>query len=221
MIIRLIYKKGLVRFMDLCIKRMVVGPIRTNCYIVNKRGSSEAVIIDPGDEAFEIERQLSELKLVPVAILLTHGHFDHIGAALTLKSHFGIKVYAYRSEKEILTTDMNLGRMMGENLHMDADEYLTDGFVLDLAGIKFKLIHTPGHTAGSCCYLVEKEKVLFSGDTMFYHSHGRTDFPTGSQSAIIRSIIDKLLVLDDDITVYPGHEEDTTIGSERMLYDFN
>ena len=207
--------------MDLCIKRMVVGPFRTNCYIVNKKESSEAVIIDPGDEAFEIERQLTELKLIPVAILLTHGHFDHIGAASVLKSHFGIKIYAYRSEKEIHTSDMNLGRMMGEGMHIDADEYLTDGFIINVAGIKFKLIHTPGHTVGSCCYLVEDKKVLFSGDTMFYHSHGRTDFPTGSQSAIIRSIVDKLLVLDDDVAVYPGHEEDTTIGSERRLYDID
>lgn len=220
-IIRLIYMKGLVCFMDLCIKRIVVGPVRTNCYIVNKKGSSAAVIIDPGDEAFEIERRLTELKLVPEAILLTHGHFDHIGAVSTLKAHFGIKVYAYESEKEILTTEMNLGRMVGESLCVDADVYLADGFILNVAGINFKLIHTPGHTIGSCCYLVEDEKVLFSGDTMFYHSHGRTDFPTGSQSAIIRSIIDKLLVLDDDITVYPGHEEETTISSERMLYDIN
>lgn len=207
--------------MDLCIKRMAVGPLRTNCYIVNRKGNSEAVIIDPGDEAFEIERKLMELNLIPAAILLTHGHFDHIGAAATLKSHFGIKIYAYRSEKEILTTDMNLGRMMGESMHIDADEYLTDDFILNVAGIKFRLIHTPGHTIGSCCYLVEDEKVLFSGDTMFYHSHGRTDFPTGSQSAIIRSIIDRLLVLEDDVLVYPGHEEDTTIGSERMIYDIN
>lgn len=207
--------------MDLCIKRIVVGPVRTNCYIVYKKGSSEAVIIDPGDEAFEIERQLTGLNLKPTAILLTHGHFDHIGAVPVLKSHYGIPVYAYRSEKEILTTDMNLGRMMGESLYVDADVYLTDGFILNEAGIKFKVIHTPGHTVGSCCYLMEDEKVLFSGDTLFYHSHGRTDFPTGSQSAIIRSIVDKLLVLDDDIAVYPGHEEDTTIGSERMLYDIN
>ena len=204
--------------MDLCIKRIVVGPVRTNCYIVYRKDKSEAVIVDPGDEAFEIERLLTTLKLTPVKILLTHGHFDHIGAVSTLKSRFGIKVCAYKSEKEILTTEMNLGRMIGESLHLDADEYLEEGDVVSAADIDFKVIHTPGHTIGSCCYLVEEEKVLFSGDTLFFHSHGRTDFPTGSQSAIIRSIVDKLLILEEDTKVYPGHEEETTIGSEKMLY---
>lgn len=203
-------------------KRMVLGPIRTNCYVVYREGNHDAVIIDPGDEPFEVERRLTEWKLNPAAILLTHGHFDHIGAVKTLKTHFGIDIYAYRDEKQILTTDMNLGRMMGgESIRVEADHYLTDGFIINIADMKFKLIHTPGHTVGSCCYLMEEEKLLFSGDTLFYHSHGRTDFPTGSQSAIIRSIVDKLLVLEEDIVVYPGHEEDTTIGSEKLIYDIH
>ncbi len=205
--------------MSVCVNKMIVGPVRTNCYIVYQEGSDKAVIIDPGDDAFEIEYRMNTLKVKPVAILLTHGHFDHIGAVNTLKEHFGIEVYAFRDEKEILTTDKNLGRMVGERITVEADKYLTDGFVTEIAGMHFKVIHTPGHTIGSCCYLMEEEKILFSGDTLFYHSHGRTDFPTGSQSAIIRSIVDKLLVLDDDIIVYPGHEEDTTIGSEKMIYD--
>ena len=206
--------------MSVCVKKMIVGPVRTNCYIVYMEGSKEAVLVDPGEDAFQIENKLKELSLTPAAILLTHGHFDHIGAVRTLKAHFGMPVYAYRDEKQILTSDMNLARMIGgERVSVQADHYLTDGFLLQVAGMQFQLIHTPGHTVGSCCYLLREEKILFSGDTLFYHSHGRTDFPTGSQSAIIRSIIDKLLVLEEDTVVYPGHEGDTTIGSEKMIYD--
>lgn len=205
--------------MDLEIKRLTVGPVMTNCYIVNVKGSEEAVIVDPGDNAYKIENKLNELKLKPVAILLTHGHFDHISAVSELKERFGLKVYALDKEKEILNSELNLSRAFGFDLiNIDADIYLTDNQIINVAGIDFKVIHTPGHTIGSCCYFEESEKVLFSGDTLFFHSHGRTDFPTGSQSAIIRSITEKLLTLDEDVKVYPGHEEETTIGSERKLY---
>ncbi len=208
--------------MDIQIKKLIVGPVRTNCYIVYVKGNTEAVVVDPGDDAFHIENILMEKKLNLTGILLTHGHCDHIGAVQTLKNHYGATIYAYRDEKEVLTSDYNLSRaIMGERISVQADQYLTDGFILKIAGMKFKLIHTPGHTVGSCCYLMEDEKILFSGDTLFYHSHGRTDFPTGSQSAIIRSIVDKLMVLDDEVLVCPGHEGETTIGSERMIYDIH
>ena len=205
--------------MSVNVKKMIVGPVQTNCYLVCPKERSEAVIIDPGDDAFRIEMKLKEAGLVPKAILLTHGHFDHIGAVVSLKERFNIEIYAFCEEKQILSTDMNLAGMIGgERLHLEADHYLKDGELLQIAGMEFKVIHTPGHTIGSCCYLMEREKILFSGDTLFYHSHGRTDFPTGSQSAIIRSIVDKLMVLDEDTVVYPGHECDTTIGSEKMIY---
>ena len=206
--------------MSLEIKRLTVGPVMTNCYIVNLKGTEEAVIVDPGDEAYKIELKLTEWKLKPVAILLTHGHFDHIRAVGKLKERYSVKVYALDKEKEILNSELNLSRAFGfEMINIDADVYLTDNQVINVAGIDFKVIHTPGHTVGSCCYYVESEKVLFSGDTLFFHSHGRTDFPTGSQSAIIRSITGRLLILEEDTLVYQGHEEETTIGSERMLYD--
>lgn len=206
--------------MSLCINKLVVGPVRTNCYIVNEDGKEEAVIIDPGDEAEVIQRKITALRLKPMGILLTHGHFDHVSAVKKLREHYGIKVYALEEEREILTSDKNLGMAFcGVRIRMEADEYLRDKCSIELAGIKFHVIHTPGHTIGSCCYYVEKEKTLFSGDTLFCSSHGRTDFPTGSQSAIIRSIVNKLLVLDEDTKVYPGHEEETTIGSEKVFYD--
>ncbi len=208
--------------MNIRVKKLTVGPVRTNCYIVYKKDRKEAVIIDPGDEPEEIGRKITEYGVVPQAILLTHGHFDHIGAAEPLKRKYDIPVYAYEAEREILTTEKNLGNMVGiRGLYLEADTYLTDQQLISLGGMEFKVISTPGHTVGSCCYLLETEEILFSGDTLFHYSHGRTDFPTGSQSAIIRSIRERLMILKDDIFVYPGHEGETTIGNERQLYDYN
>lgn len=208
--------------MNIRVKKLVVGPVRTNCYIVYQEDRKEAVIIDPGDQTEEISRKITEYGVVPIAILLTHGHFDHIGAAESLKRQYDIPVYAYETEREILTTEKNLGSMVGmRGLYLEADTYLTDHQILSLGGMDFKVLSTPGHTVGSCCYLLEEEEVLFSGDTLFHYSHGRTDFPTGSQSAIIRSIRERLMTLKDDIFVYPGHEGETTIGNERQLYDYN
>lgn len=205
---------------NLDIKKMIVGPIRTNCYLVRRADSDRVIIIDPGDEAEEIERRILNNKFKPIAILLTHGHFDHIGAVDTLRTRFGIKSYILEQEKDIINGEANLGRTFGMPTTAHTDIFVSDGEQITLDDINFKVIHTPGHTSGSCCYLVENEKVLFSGDTLFFQSHGRTDFPTGSQSAIIRSITERLLVLDSDTVVYPGHEMETTIGQEKAVYDF-
>lgn len=208
--------------MSLKIRKLIVGPIRTNCYIVNRSESKEAVIIDPGDEAFLIGLKLTEWNLEPKAVLLTHGHIDHIGAVNDLKKKYDIKVYAFEKEKEVITSYMNLSEMIsGEKITVNPDVYVKDNEVINVCGIEFKVIYTPGHTVGSCCYYIEKDNVLFSGDTLFYHSHGRTDFPTGSQSMIIHSIVERLLVLKEDTLVYPGHEEETVISSEKMLYDIH
>lgn len=207
--------------MNINIAKLRVGPVSTNCYIVNRSDSDKAVIIDPGDEADKIERVIVQNMLKPVAILLTHGHFDHIGAMDVLKKHFGIKAYAYKDEEKIINTEYNLGRAFGVPVSGRADEFFQDGDELEFAEMKFKVIHTPGHTIGSCCFYDEEDKVLFSGDTLFCASHGRTDFPTGSQSSIIRSITERLLILGDDVKVYPGHEEETTIGSEKVYYDLH
>lgn len=208
--------------MNIEIRKILVGPIRTCCYIVNKIGNNDAFIVDPGDDADVICRKLTEWKLNPVAILLTHGHIDHIGAVSELKNKFDIDVYAYEKEKDMLKySDLNLSSaLFGKGYSIAADKYLSDNQKINIAGIDILVIYTPGHTSGSCCFYLENEGVLLSGDTLFNSSHGRTDFPTGSQSAIIRSIKERLLVLDEDTVVYPGHEEDTTIGSERMMYDF-
>ena len=205
--------------MALVVKHMVLGPVMTNCYIAYDGDIKEAVIIDPADSADIIKRKITELGVKPVAILLTHGHFDHIGAALDIKAEYGIKIYAHEDEKDVLTSDANVASMMGMRLSVDADEYVRDRQTLLFGGVKYEVIHTPGHTKGGCCYYVASDKVLFSGDTMFCQSYGRTDFPTGSYSELINSITQKLLKLDDDVIVYPGHNEETKIGYERSMYD--
>lgn len=205
--------------MDMKIKRLVVGPVCTNCYIVSGDGSTRAVVVDPGDDFSRIRKYITTEGLTPVAILLTHGHFDHIGAVDELRSAYRIPVYALEEEQEILTSEKNLGSMAGmAGLCLEADDYVRDGDVLTLADMEFQVIATPGHTVGSCCYYLPSEDILFSGDTLFQGSYGRIDFPTGSGTAMMHSICDKLLKLKPETRVYPGHEAETTIGAERTYY---
>ena len=205
--------------MRLVVKNMVLGMIMTNCYIAYDDVVKEAFIVDPADSADEIQLKITELGVKPVAILLTHGHFDHIGAVDELRDKYKIKVYVYEDEKDVMTSDANLASMIGKRMSVEADEYLRDLQTIIIGGEKIQVIHTPGHTKGSCCFYLPDEKVLFSGDTMFCQSFGRTDFPTGSMSQLISSIKNRLLKLDDDVKVYPGHNEETKIGFERHMYD--
>ena len=194
---------------------LVVGPVMTNCYIVSNEG--EAVIIDPGENAKEIIGRLKALEAEPAAILLTHGHFDHITAVPELKEAYPeLPVYAYREERVLLEDAvMNESRSMGDGIVLKDVHYLEDGGELTLLGENWKLIATPGHTIGSCCYYLPSASALFSGDTLFAGDCGRTDLPTGSMPSIIHSIREVLMQLPDDTTVLPGHEEMTSIGLER------
>lgn len=200
--------------------RLVLGVMRTNTYIVYDE-EGEAFIADPADSADIIRMKVTELGVRVRGILLTHGHFDHIGAVKELRTLYGVKVYAHEREKEILGSSYdNLSELFMDGFTAAADIYVTDGQELSLAGCTIKVIHTPGHTAGSVCYIVSRagESVLLSGDTMFAGSFGRYDFPTGSYAELMRSIKEKLLVLEDGLQVYPGHNESTTIGEERVYY---
>ena len=195
---------------------LTVGPVATNCYIVNKEGSRSCVVIDPGEEAGKIASYIEKKGLNNEGILLTHGHFDHITGVSELVSLVGGKVYAYEGEKELMMDPRQNGSvMMGYELAIEPENLLRDGEILSVAGMAFKVIHTPGHTIGGCCYYLQEEKVLFSGDTLFRESIGRTDFPTGNGGQLMRSIREKLFTLPEETAVYPGHMERTTIGDEK------
>ena len=201
----------------LSIQIYVVGPVQTNCYFAINDDTKEVLIIDPGASAKQLAEKVKEQGLKPVAILLTHGHFDHIMAADEVRDKYNVKVYASAEEKNTLSTPhINLGEAYGMNLSVKADVWHNDGDILKLAGFDIKAIHTPGHTEGGTCYYIGSIGVLFSGDTLFCESVGRTDFPGGSMSDIVHSIKDKLMVLPDDTKVYTGHGEGTSIGYERV-----
>lgn len=199
------------------VEQYVVGPVQTNCYFAVNEENGETLIVDPGASAGKLAKIIGEEKLKPVVILLTHGHFDHAGAAEELAKKFDIKIYALEKERETLENpDLNLSGWEGKTLSYHVDCYLKDEEEIDLAGFHIRVLHTPGHTVGGCCYFFSYQKVLFVGDTLFAQSVGRTDFPRGSMADLVRSIREKLMTLPDDVTVYPGHNEITTIGTERM-----
>ncbi|MBE5901604.1 MAG: MBL fold metallo-hydrolase [Lachnospiraceae bacterium] len=193
-----------------------VGMIQENCYIAYGEESSQALIVDPGDWADRLIELLTEKKLTPVAILLTHGHFDHIGGVEALREHYKIPVYATKAEQEVLqNTAMSMA-----GFTLKTDEIVSDGQELLLGGMKVKVLETPGHTPGGCCYYFPEEGALFSGDTLFCESVGRTDFPGGDMSKLVRGIREKLMTLPEEVTVYPGHMEETTIGHEKIYNPF-
>lgn len=202
----------------------VVGPIATNCYVLVS-DENEGIVIDPGASGARIGAEIEKNGVTPVAVLLTHGHFDHVGGVKDLVSFFKEKnitfpVYIMKDEMETLRDPMiNRSGFMGRDVQ-DYSGLITDTFEPDerktIAGFTFQVIPCPGHTPGGCSYYFPDQKILFSGDTLFYGSAGRTDFEGSSTSAIIHSIRDRLLVLPDDVTVFPGHDSETTIGFEKV-----
>ncbi len=202
---------------DFRIKTYPVGQISTNCYILYREAYKKAVIVDPGAQGTYILARCSELGVTPEAIFLTHGHFDHILAVEEIRREFPeIHIYAGEHEKDTLQNpSINLSAGFGQSCSLEADVYVKDQEIIEVAGISFQVIHTPGHTVGSICFFLAEEEVLISGDTLFLESLGRTDFPTGDQSLIINSIRERLFVLPGDTLVYPGHGDMTTIGHEK------
>lgn len=202
---------------DFRMETFVLGDVSTNCYLIYNQKSREAVVVDPADNGAFVLNKCRELQVKPVAILLTHGHFDHILAVEDICRAFSCQVYAGREEDRLLQdSSMNLSTMMGmERTIVCADVLVKEKDELSLAGFKWNVLETPGHTAGSVCYYIPSEQVLFSGDTLFAGSLGRTDLPTGDQKAIVSSIREKLLPLPEETKVFPGHGEGTTIGRER------
>lgn len=199
------------------IEKFVIGVLGTNCYIVRNEESRACFLIDPAVCKPELVGHIRREGLEMQAILLTHGHFDHIMGIDGFLKEFSVPVYACAEEETLLNNaQFNASAQYASPYTFSGAEYVKDGQTLSIAGMEIQVIHTPGHTRGGCCYYLPEEGVLFSGDTLFCGCVGRTDFPTGSQSQLIRSIQDKLLPLPDETKVYPGHMEETTIGYEKQ-----
>lgn len=206
---------------ELKIGRMVLGSVQTNCYFLYKEDTKKCIIIDPADYGADICNSLVKRGFQIAAILLTHGHFDHIWGAKQLMEVSGAKLYALEEEKAMLNNPrMNVSSQAGRAYTVDADVYLKDGQELTIEDMTCKVIATPGHTSGGCCYYFEEAGFLVSGDTLFQGSVGRTDLPTGSMGALVRSVKEKLFVLPEETKVYPGHGESTTIGYEKKYNPF-
>lgn len=197
------------------VRSMVCGMVENNVYIVNRMGSDQAVVIDPAGDGSQVLEYLDELGLKCAAILLTHGHFDHIEGVSLLRQESGAPVYISREDAPLLTDaalNSSAGLLGYSILAGEADHLFEDGNRLSLAGLEFKVIATPGHTPGGCCFLMER--VLFSGDTLFYGSVGRSDLAGGSESTLHRSV-QKLFDMEGDCVVFAGHGSVTTLQDER------
>ncbi len=198
------------------IQQMHVGALGVNCYLIVNDELKEAVVVDPGGHANAIADNLKKEGLKLAGILLTHAHFDHADGAEDLQKLMGSDIYAHEAEQRTLEDPRyNMSNMMGMGISYRANVFVREGDVLDLAGFQFKVIHTPGHTEGGCCYYLEEQQILLSGDTLFCGSIGRTDFPGGSYGTLLRSVKEKLFILPDDVKVLPGHEGTSYIGYER------
>lgn len=207
--------------MGLKIGRMTLGICQTNCYFVYREGTSDVIFFDPADKGDYIYETMRGKGFNIAGILLTHGHFDHIWGTNKLRELSGAPIYAYEEEKRLCEdAALNVSEQVGRAYTVVPDKYIKDGEEVTIAGMTCRLIATPGHTAGSCCYYFEEAKILISGDTLFQESVGRTDLATGSMSAIVRSIKERLFVLPDDVKVYPGHGDVTDIGHEKRYNPF-
>ncbi|MCF0122211.1 MAG: MBL fold metallo-hydrolase [Lachnospiraceae bacterium] len=198
------------------IQTLVLGMVATNCYFLLNADTKEMILVDPADEVETIKDKVNAMEGRPVAVLLTHGHYDHILAADSVRKIYQIPVYIHElDERSLKDASLNLSKFWRSSFTMKADRLLKHGDELHLADFGVRVLHTPGHTVGSACYYFQEQKALMSGDTMFFRSYGRTDFPTSSMLDMKKSIRRLLQELPDDTIVYPGHEMSTTIAMEK------
>jgi glyoxylase-like metal-dependent hydrolase (beta-lactamase superfamily II) len=194
----------------------VVGAVQTNFYFLYREGSPDTIVFDPADLGDRLYEELDKRGLKVKAIFLTHAHFDHIMGLEALKEKTGAPVYACIHEKNVCESEMlNASMDFGHPLTVSPDHYLEDNEEITVADITLKVLHTPGHTEGSCGYYIEDGHILISGDTLFQGSVGRSDFPTGDSQTLLDSIRTRLYTLPDDTTVFSGHGAETTIGYEK------
>jgi glyoxylase-like metal-dependent hydrolase (beta-lactamase superfamily II) len=199
-----------------------VGALEVNCYIVWDADTREGVIIDPGADASDIEAAVREKGVKVRCVINTHGHFDHVGADGEIKAAFGVPVAIHPADAALMAEAHEHGIFFGVSTpkQSEPDILLQDGQVIESGPLKLKVIHTPGHTRGGVCLYMEEGKVLFTGDTLFAGSVGRTDFEGGSMEDLMSSITHKLLPLGVDVRVLPGHGPESTIGEEREINPF-
>jgi len=204
----------------LIIKTLAVGPIMANCFIVGCENTKSAAVIDPGDEADKILIALAESQLTAKYIINTHGHFDHVGANKRMKEATGADILIHKADagmlEQISAASMAFGLKVEDS--PPADRTVDDGDEISFGDITFKVIHTPGHSPGGIA--LSTDGVVFVGDSLFYGSIGRTDFPGGDYNTLISSIKNKLFPLGDETVVYTGHGPETTIGQERRMNPF-
>jgi hydroxyacylglutathione hydrolase len=199
----------------------VVGPLACNCYVVGDEATRQAIVIDPGDDASELAEAIQELQLTVTAIVATHAHFDHITAAAELRSLTGAPFMLHDEDKPLLDWVQESGRIfLGVELPPppQVDTLAREGDRVIAGGFELEVVHTPGHSPGSISLIAPE--AVFSGDTLFAGSIGRTDLPGGDTQALLDAVRSKLFKLDEDLAVYPGHGPATTLAIERAQNPF-
>jgi hydroxyacylglutathione hydrolase len=204
------------------IESFTVGPFAENPYLLTCSETGKALLIDPGDEADMLWQAVERADATLAAIILTHAHLDHVGAVEDIRKRANVPVYLHPADNELLANVPMQARMFG--LHADpvapAERQLTHDDDLFCGRLKLEVIHTPGHSPGSVCLFIPSEGALIAGDTLFYRGIGRTDLPGGNAATLLQSIQERLWLLSDDVTVYPGHGPATTIGDEKKHNPF-
>ena len=210
--------------MSIRVRRWTMGDVETNVYYIVNEEAGEGILIDPSEPTSRLSKAVTEYPVKPVAILLTHGHFDHIIGVDRFLESYPVPVYIGKNDQKVASSaHLNVSGSWSRDIEVKVGNTLEDGQVIELAGLSIRVIETPGHTQGGVCYYLEKQKMLFSGDTLFKGSCGRTDLPTGDSKTLKASILEKLFVLPDDVRVFPGHGDVTTIGEEKegnIIYAF-
>jgi glyoxylase-like metal-dependent hydrolase (beta-lactamase superfamily II) len=203
---------------------LILGSFETNCYILREtEAAKDCMIVDTGLEAGELVNFLARHKLNPVAVVLTHGHIDHVTGTVALRTDYPeVKVYIHKLDAEMLTgTKDNLSALAGQTFGTEpADVFIAEGDKIDQAGIRLEVLHTPGHTPGGISLYSKEDNLVFVGDTLFAGSVGRTDFPGASFTQLKESIREKLFTLPDDTLCLPGHGPQTTIAQEKKHNPF-
>jgi glyoxylase-like metal-dependent hydrolase (beta-lactamase superfamily II) len=205
------------------VRMFTVGPVAENSYVVRADDSPSCVIVDPGDEADRILAPVHELSLQVEAILLTHTHFDHVGAVAPIARETGAPVYCPEAEAQILANLPDVMQMIGWGFEYEGyepEELISGGETLALAGLEIEVLFTPGHSPGHVTFSIPAESAIFSGDVIFQGSIGRTDLPGGDTATLMTTLRDLVERFGDETTIYPGHMGVTSIGAERATNPF-